>query len=424
MNNFQYVAKTVFVDSVHGVNAIGRVERSDLPFLTIAAARTALLAYWTGATAASATNRIKVIVTGGTFTESITLDNYVDYELNSIVLNQTSAGSLILDNGVAVNSVISGNANLTSTTTGGAATYGINISHASSVVSINFNNLTMNGTASTLLRGVRAVGTLTVNFNNISVTDTTANTIGIYADAGIIFATARGNVTTTATGLQNAMTSIGVGAKLYFNGNDVTASGTTSTAMATISAQTGGKAYIRCNNIYHTASGASVAESGAILVALSDSPELYVKCNEIIVTCAASNSVTCCQVGRDSSAQTVGGIMVVDCYQATIAAEGASNVAIAMEDCDANTKAIFKGRYVVTDGGGTNVSCVSNKTGTGSLGKLTLDNATLIAIGTGNSITANAAANVFIHGVCQANLAVHANVTEKVGVVIVDSNVS
>lgn len=399
------VKNTVFVMK-NGSDSTGLVERFDKPFLTIAAARAAVSAYYTGPTAPSATNRVRIEVYSGTYTETITLDTYVDYDLKDIVLRQTSPGALISDNGVPVNSMIFGCAKLVSTTSGGAATYGIYLSSSSSYVSASFESLIMTGTASTVIRGIRCVGTLIVNFNFLTVNESTGNTVGILADLGTIYATAYGDVYTSTTGLQNAMASVGIGAKLYFNGRDVTANGTTGLAMATISSQTGGKAYINCNNIYHTNSGASAIECGALLCATESGPELYVKCNKIIVSVAAANGTTCCQVGRSGSATTASGVLDVTCVEATITAAGASNNAITMEDCDSATVATFRGKYRVVDGGGTNVSCVNNKTASGSAGKLILENASLIAIGSGKCITSNAAASVYVYGSCQANKAI------------------
>ncbi len=412
------VKNTVYVMK-NGNNSTALVERMDKPFLTIAAARTAALAFYTGGSAPSATNRILIEVYSGYYLEPIILDNFIDYDLRDSVVSQTATGDLISDNGVQVDSIIYGQANLFSVTAGGSATRGIYISNASSSVIMNYSNLYMTGTSSSVIRGIHCKGTLDATFNNLTVTESSGNAVGILADTGTIFAQAKGNISVSTTGLQNGIASVGVGAKLYFNGNDVTASGTTDAAMATVSAQLSGKAWIKCNNLYHTSTGGALVECGAILLA-NGSPEIYVKCNNIIVSVTSSNEAKCCQFGRSSSTQTTGGIMNVECVKATVNAKGASNNAIAMEYCDVNSIATFKGKYVVVDDGGTNVDCVVNKTGGGtpSLGTLIIDNATLIAIGTGKCLASSGSpANAYVYGSCQSNKAVSADVTLLVGTV-------
>ena len=111
------VANTVFV-SKNGNDLTGLVERMDKPFLTIAAARTALLAFYIGGNAPSATNRILIKVFNGYYNEPIILDNYVDIDLSASVATCTSS-QLIKDNGVAVDSIIYGSAKLYGVTMGG-----------------------------------------------------------------------------------------------------------------------------------------------------------------------------------------------------------------------------------------------------------------------------------------------------------------
>lgn len=111
------VANTVFV-SKSGNDSTGLVERLDKPFLTIAAARAALLAYYTGPNAPSSTNRILIKVQNGFYNEPIILANFVDLDLSSSIVTCTSS-QLIKDNGVAVDSIIYGTAKLYGVTMGG-----------------------------------------------------------------------------------------------------------------------------------------------------------------------------------------------------------------------------------------------------------------------------------------------------------------
>lgn len=77
------VANTVFVMK-NGNDTTGLVERLDKPFLTIAAARTAIGNYFTSR---SATARVLVKVESGTWNENIILDKFVDFDLGNSVIN-------------------------------------------------------------------------------------------------------------------------------------------------------------------------------------------------------------------------------------------------------------------------------------------------------------------------------------------------
>lgn len=81
VNNTVYVMK-------NGSDTTGLVERFDKPFLTIGAAVTAALAYFTSR---SVTSRVKIVVESGNYTETITLYDFIDYDLgNSVIIAPTS----------------------------------------------------------------------------------------------------------------------------------------------------------------------------------------------------------------------------------------------------------------------------------------------------------------------------------------------
>ncbi len=417
-----YVSNTVFVDVTYGSNSAGLVERRDRPFQTKSAAVAAALAKWNGVISPvpSATNRILIWVDSIYSNEVITLSNFIDWNLNNCVLESTIAGtSTITDNNIAVNSIIYGQSNLKSTVSGGT-TNGIYIQNSGSAVVITCNDITSTGTGGATIRAIRSVGRLTINFNNLTATSNSGNTVGIYADLGIIYATARGDVNTSTTNLQNAITSIGIGAKLYFTGNDVTASGTGLQASAAISAQSGGKAWIRCNDVNNLLSGANGLGAGAVSC-IGASPELYVKCNYITTSTAAANGYGACQFGRVLSPSTTSAKMVIECVEARIYAKGVDNHAIVMEDCDSACVGIFKGRFVVIDDGGTNVSCVMKR----SVGTMILDDATLVAIGSGYSISSSSATKIVkVYGAVSNKSVDSSSIIQQVNNVLVDSNVS
>jgi len=80
------VDNTVFVMK-NGDDTTGLVQRLDKPFLTIAAARTAALAYFTSRTQ---NNRVKIVVESGNYYESIYIDDFIDYDLGNSVINGVS----------------------------------------------------------------------------------------------------------------------------------------------------------------------------------------------------------------------------------------------------------------------------------------------------------------------------------------------
>ncbi len=163
------IANTVFV-AKNGNDSTGLIERLDKPFLTVAAARAAIAAGYTGGSAPSATNRIRMVVFSGLWTEAINLLNFVDYDLNDAVFNvSTGQSPLITDNGVAADCVIYGVAELTRSN-GGTNPLGVQIGHASSNVTVNAKKILAYNYA---IAG--SAGTLTVNCPSISST----NAIGI-----------------------------------------------------------------------------------------------------------------------------------------------------------------------------------------------------------------------------------------------------
>lgn len=77
------VDNTVFVMK-NGNDNTGLVERFDKPFLTIGAARTAALAYFTSRTQNA---RVKIVVESGHYQESIQIDDFIDYDLGNSVIS-------------------------------------------------------------------------------------------------------------------------------------------------------------------------------------------------------------------------------------------------------------------------------------------------------------------------------------------------
>lgn len=419
------VFNTLFV-AKNGSDATGLPERFDKPFLTIAGARASAIAFFVGAKLPSVKNRILIKVFSGDYDETIVLDKFIDYDLSDITIN-TINSDIISDAGLEVNSIIYGNANLKSTCTQGAV-FGINISNDKSSVVISINDLEINSVTPSTIRGVNCIGVMRLSFNNLIVTSTIAvNVIGILVNnGGKLYANAIGDVSTFGVGLMNGMACINANSELHFNGNNISVSGgvNPATTSACMSAQIGGKAWVKCNDVTLILAGASQQLYGsAVNVGGATSPQLYLKCNRISVNCTTSSPyISCCRIGRSNgSALTESAILQVDCYQATINGERPDTQVISSQNTDANCVANFKGRYVINGGVFADCDVVDLlEDGTNANARIILDNATIIPKGIGFSVASTLAHNVYIYGGCQSTRPVNANITELVTTIVVD----
>lgn len=179
-----YVGNTVYVDATYGDNGTGLVERLDLPFATIAAARAALnAAYPLGARTGDV--RYLIDVRSGEYNEQIILDNYTDYNLNNSIIDvQSGAIYTIDDNNIACDSIIYGNSTIKRSAAG---TLGcIRTQHTSTNVRVfadEINNVDIGKAI------VCSGGTLEINCNNIlSPLDSS-----VYCSAGTL--KVNGNIT-------------------------------------------------------------------------------------------------------------------------------------------------------------------------------------------------------------------------------------
>ena len=292
-------ANTVFV-SKNGVNATGLVERMDKPFLTIAAALSAALAYYTGGNAPSATNRILIKVFSGNYTEQITLSNFIDYDLGDAVITNNPA---ISDGGASCNSILFGNSRLNSAA----------------------NNV-MNLTGGGLIR--------------------------VFADEinGRVAATTSTNV--------------------IINARTISDSGS-------------------ANNLLFCSGGGKITVNNCILTG--------------------------------TSIAGVGGLIQINGGAVTLnSCIAQSNTELVVEMVTSIGSVTINNSRLETNG--TNKSCIS--IGAGSIGSTVIvNNTTLIASGSGNSIVATSAQNVKVYGGCQTNKALYTGITQQVGTIIVDTNV-
>ncbi len=125
------IARTAFV-SKNGSDSTGLIERLDKPFLTIAAARaamvTAISTYYVNVTPGlqtsvpTASDRLLIKVFTGLYAERVVLLNFLDFDLSDSVITG-SAFRAIVDNSVDCDSIVYGSAKINSQVLiGGAST--------------------------------------------------------------------------------------------------------------------------------------------------------------------------------------------------------------------------------------------------------------------------------------------------------------
>lgn len=331
------VKNTVFV-SKSGNDSTGIVERSDLPFLTIAAARAALVAYYTGGTAPSSTNRIRVVVISGTYTEQLVLANYVDWDLTDAIIQSQSSSTeyTIDDNNVACNSIIYGAAIIKRSGGNGGC---IRTQNSSTILSCTVNS---------------------VSSSTLSVTD-----YAIRCANGTQYIWVKAGISTVST-------------SVYCEAGTQDIHGNVASTTYTAVKASGGIQYIYGNVSCANLTGVDC--SGGIQYIYGNS--------------SGSNTGVVCS----------GGTQYIYGNCSATAGKGAS--------CSSGTQ-IIKGRIVTTS---TNTDAYIQTGGTAIL-----DSCTLIATGTGKSISNSS--TVKIYGGCQGNNALGSGVTQQVGTIIIDSSV-
>jgi hypothetical protein len=401
------VANTVYVMK-NGNDATGLIERFDKPFLTIAAARTAAIAGFTP----SATNRILISVLSGNYAESIILSNFIDYDLADCVISQTTPGALITDNGVAVDSIVYGKANLYSNVVAGT-TVGITIGFGSKV-SIYMNDLTMYS-ASTTIAGVTSSGTLNLYANNIYCESFGSGNVSGVLGLGFLSAFLNDVTVKNVNGVLECVNSWGK--RMYVRANNLHAEGGDSlNGVWTVSMQNGGYLDLSCNNITCIPTSLSTTRGWCIGQGASGGIGV-IRCNKIECSPTINQYATCINFGATGSTMLSGSAsLTVDCVEAKMNAIAITNNVIRQENSNPNARFYFKGRAVMS--GGFNAQVISKDTGV-----MILDDVTLVGdVATTNSITCPAPNNVYVYA-GRSNRPVDANTTELVSALLIDPNV-
>jgi hypothetical protein len=406
------VKNTVFVMK-NGSDTTGLVERFDKPFLTIAAARAAAVAAFTP----SATNRILIKVFSGNYAEQIILVDYIDYDLSDITLSQVVSGTLITDNGIAVNSIVYVKANLISTFLGLSTGYSINITNSGSNVYVYLNNITMTG-ATGMIIGAQSTGNLYLYCNDIYCENIGAGIIfGIQPNMGSIYALVNNVTVKNINGVAVAVGSSGGTSKMYMRANNLhSEGGDSSNGLWTVSVQAGGVLDLECNDITCIPTSASTTRGWCIGMGGVGGIGV-VRCNKVVCSPTINESATCINFGSSgSSGLTAAARLTVICTEAKINAIATTNSVIRQENADTDARFYFKGRAVVS--GSVDTPVIKKNTGV-----MILDDVTLVgAASTTNSITCPSANNVYVYGGV-SNRPVDANTSQLVSNLLIDSNV-
>lgn len=363
----------VFVDATYGNDSTGTAQRADLPFLTIAAARTAAVAL-----TPTATSRVGIYATGY-FEEGYIAANYVDlYNNGNLIMKRTSGASLatIDDNNAAVDFKIYGYPKLLRSGTGTTPVGCLITRNASTVCEawINPTDCTTTGTSDTTVGCVN--GTLTVYATNMdnsgALTNTDATTIGI---SGGTFTLRANNVTCVSN-------TIGI---------------------------SGGTAYFYLGNIVGTGTGADSP------IVVKGSSTTYIE----YVNGTFAGSTRAFLRAEDAAVATIickGKTTAQGYVVQTIAASTAditwkgNGEAVTTEAVliDGTCTIRLEGRLKAT---GANKDCISFTTVTSTL---TIKDLEMVTNGTGKCMYAGSAVNVKNYGGCVGTVAKDANVTETV----------
>lgn len=423
------ITNTVFV-SKGGNDSTGLAERLDKPFLTLAAARTAAVAL-----TPSATKRILIVVFPGTYTEQLVLANYVDWDLtNSVIDLQAGAGvSTINDNNVACDSIIYGKSQILRTTAGSGSA--IVTQNSSTILKVfaayisSFSSVTITCSGATQyieaykIENTGSTGALSVtsgnqivkgNINTVSSNAITISGAGTQYLYGNITVSSSGNCANCTTGTQY------VYGNLSSAGSGITCTTGTQYVYGNISAttfgcnitQTSGRQYVT-GNISSSTNHTVICSNGI--------QNIVGNCSHTGVAASDFNGAFC---NGGGSQNIIGNISSTDTgtlsygvyhsssgsstYQGTITSATVEGVYVTT-----GTAKFKSGSKIITTG--TNMGAVLQTSGS-----LILDNCTLIATGTGNSITDGS--TVLIYGTSVGNKPLGTAITQ-VGSLIIDSAV-
>lgn len=372
----------VFVDAIYGNDSTGTAQRADLPFLTIAAARTAIVALTPTATSRGS------IYASGYFAEGYVAANFVDlYNNGGLILERTSGASLatIDDNNVTCDFRVYGYPKLIRSGTGTTPVGNLKIQNASSkcVAWINPNDCTTTGASDINIGLVN--GTLTIYSDDLNnsgaLTNTDAVTIG--QTAGTLTVHAK-----NLTCVSNVIALTGGTSYLYFN--NITGTGTG--ADSPILVKTTANAYIEFNNLTSaTADGAIRMDTGGVANIL---------CKGIVTA-------------------PIGYVVeTLSTFTGSLIFKG-SGVATTTEAANIlGTGAVrLEGRLKAT---GANKNCII--VGDAGPAVLTIKGLEMITNGTGKCLYAAGAVNVYSNGYNVGTVAKDANVTVLGTAVVISTN--
>lgn len=153
-----FVKYNCFV-SKNGSDSTGKVERLDRPFLTIAAARAAMIVAYPLAGRAAAGIRLLTTVFSGIYNEQVILDNLQDYDLTNCIIDVVSGSTIysIDDNNVACDSIIYGTAQIKRSTAGTGGTFRTQNSSSSVRIYCDYTYTSITGTNILCTNGTQTI---------------------------------------------------------------------------------------------------------------------------------------------------------------------------------------------------------------------------------------------------------------------------
>lgn len=394
IDNVVFVAK-------NGDDGTGLAGRLDKPFLTFAAARTAAVAL-----SPSATNRILIKAFSGTYDESIVLANYVDIDLSDAIIQLTSgtATYTITDANVSCNSVVYGQSVLSRQ---GAGTGGvIRTQNSGTILTVYCNAIIgSRGTIVVCNNGVQRI-------NADVITDSSGN--GVFIDNGSQYVVAKTITSTSGYCVQCS------GGTQYIQASKIDAQ---NAAFEACDCQ-GGTQYVHSDII-----------TSVDLAVYNDGGTQYIYSN-VNSASTGTEAVSC-----NSGTQYLYG-NIVDSFVGALAVNSAIQYIygnISSSDtcisCDGSAIQKFYGTAISTGAvpgicisgtqyvhGRLETSAVNTDAYTQAApGVSILDGVTLIANGTGKSLTAGSA--VLVYNGAVSNKSVGAGATVTVGTLTVSGSV-
>lgn len=413
---------SIFVDAIYGLDGTGTALRQDLPFQTLAAARTAGVAL-----TPTATNPV-YFKARGYFTEGLILaDNFI-YDLSDCVIERIAGNTTATfdDNSAAVSCKILGYPTTIRSTAGTTSVGCINLQNSGSIVYAELGKMTSTvGNTLDYVIANSGGGKLKI----VTPFSIASNVKGIYSlggttdieikgdmtcvagcatvTAGLLTMNVTGDLLSTGTAVTNDVLGVKTTGSLRLNCRNITG---TSTTTETFYSDSSGDTEINCKSmtsVYDTVSIDTGATGKIIIngnISSTSTTKVPIRMNATGATLIVNNALI---TGAGLATTTVPAVL---CTIGTVNLINCKvlNPAHAIEQTAGTINLI--GGQVKASGANENAVLVT-------AGTMSIKDLTLVTNGTGKSLYALGAVNVYNYGGCTATVAKDANVTLLVGTV-------